>query len=320
MRSNSSRSLHQEPPAQQGPFWMGSLQQQHQQGPPPAGFMVDPWSGQPVMMGQPMAMGQPAMRRSMHELGSIPAPAAMPVPAFFAPPPPPPPPQLRTSSPSATSQTSEWSRVSEAVATAAARQPHKSAKGGSRKKRPKRFNKPSSSSRPHSRSHSRNSQRDWNEDNYPRSEVSDKGNSAEERDDMEVSNAAVAKAEPVWMCEHCTYANGADLAVCQMCAKTAAVAPKGGNGKERKQKRGKRPSSSASAKSAVRRERTPAAAKGSRAPMKSPAAAAVSEEEDDTEQDVRRAYYAVRRSAGGKMMERGGQTQHELQTLTLSFI
>ena len=196
MRSSSSRSLHQEQPAaQQGQFWMGPLQQQQQ--PPAANFMVNPWSGQPFMMGQPM--GQPAMRRSMHELGTIPAPA-MPMAAFFAPPPPPPPPQQRTSSPSAASQTSEWSRVSEV-----ARQPQPEAqklvKGGNarkkRQKREKRFNK--SSSRPQSRSHSRNSQKDWNEGNYPRSEESDKRDSEEgrgkeqEEDIIEASAAVAAK-------------------------------------------------------------------------------------------------------------------------------
>ena len=96
-----------------------------------------------------------------------------------------------------------------------------------------------------------------------------------------------------------------------MCAKTAGAARGGGGGKDRKPKRGKRPSSTASstaAKSAVKsgrgEGRTAAAAKGSRMPLKSPAG---SEENDDTEQDVRRAYYAVRRSAGGKMIERGGR-------------
>ena len=270
--------------------------------------MVTPWSGQPVMMGQPM--GQTAMRRSMHELGTIPAPA-MPMAAFFVPPL-----QQRTSSPSAASQTSEWSRVSE-VARQPQPQPQKLVKGGNarkkRQKREKRFNK--TSSRPQSRSHSRNSQKDWNESNYPRSEESDKrdseeGRGEEEEEDVEVS-AVAAKAEPVWMCDYCTYANGANLAVCQMCAKTAVAARGGGSGgKDRKSKRGKRPSSPASstaAKSAVKsgrgEGRTAAAAKGSRMPLKSPAG---SEENDDTEQDVKRAYYAVRRSAGGKMMERGG--------------
>ena len=97
-----------------------------------------------------------------------------------------------------------------------------------------------------------------------------------------------------------------------MCAKTAAGAARGGGGKDRKPKRGKRPSSTASstaAKSAVKSGRgegrtAAAAAKGSRMPLKSPAG---SEENDDTEQDVRRAYYAVRRSACGKMIERGGR-------------
>ena len=241
-------------------------------------FMVNPWSGQQVMVGQPM--GQPAMRRSMHELGTIAAPT-MPMAAFFPPPPPPPLPQQRTSSPSVTSQTSEWSRMSE---VAKKQRQQTTAKGG-RKKRPKRekrFHK--SSSRPQSRSHSRNSHKDWNEGDYPRSEERDSGEEAAAE-----SFGAVEKAEPVWTCDYCTYANGANVAVCQMCAKTARVARK-----SKSRQGSKRPSSAA----------TNAKSRAERALLKSPSGSE-GEENDDTEQDVRRAYYAVRRSAGGKMMERG---------------
>ena len=42
--------------------------------------------------------------------------------------------------------------------------------------------------------------------------------------------------------------------------------------------------------------------------MKKSAASASVDDDDDTEQDVKKAYYAVRRSAGGKMTERG---EHE---------
>ena len=203
------------------------------------------------------------------------------------------------------SQTSEWSRVSEAAKQQQPPPPQSAIGGGNvrkkRQKREKRFNK-KSSSRPQSRSHSRNSQKDWNDSNYPRSEVSDKGE--DEDDDNE--SLPIAKAEPVWMCDYCTYANAANFAVCQMCAKT-------NGGKDRKSKRAKRPSSAASAKSGRREDRT-AAAKGSRR-LKSPAG---SEENDDTEQDVRRAYYAVRRSAGGKMLERGERNPILIQLQSLS--
>ncbi len=336
-RSNSTRSLHQDPTWDEGQMWVQNPMQ-------PANVVWQQPAPPQIYPAINFPLGQQPMRRSMHELGAVAMPMApgavmTPQPAFLFP-------QHRPSSPAASlvSQRSEWSRVSEGGGAgsivgeqrASSKKRHPSGSNRARRRQQPTHRlrgKSAGNRRTHSRSPSRGSQTSrWRralekgediEWEYPagRRSVQDQpeseAESASGRDEEEEDEESVLADDLRWMCSHCTYVNTPDTLICKMCAKTERKkGRKQSGGDNRRDKlvsnKTRRAKGASTAGERLKRKSARAKAKKSPRPI-SPASEDAEENASEVDQDdLVKTYYAVRMGGGaggvGRFFDKGEST------------